>query len=105
MNIRSIILHRHIFKNAGSSLDGALESFFGDGFAEFHNSNNDNGRVFPHELFEFLDQHKNIVAISSHHFHGINYRLFLDSKLQAKYRFFEFVILRHPISRLISIYS
>lgn len=104
MTIRSIILHRHIFKNAGSSLDAALQSFYGNCFTEFHSSENENGRVFPHELIDFLDVHENLVALSSHHFHGINYRLFLDSRLQAKYRFFEITLIRHPISRLISMY-
>ena len=84
MTISSIILHRHIFKNAGSSLDWALQNYFGEGFAEFHASNED-GRIFPHELFDFLDLHEGVVAISSHHFHGLNYRLFLDSKLLAKW--------------------
>jgi hypothetical protein len=88
MTIRSIILHRHIFKNAGSSLDSALKNFYGEAYSEYHSSLSPNGRVYPHELFDFLDLNPNLIALSSHHFHGINYRLFLDSKLQAKFRFF-----------------
>lgn len=101
---RFVVLHRHIFKNAGSSLDAALHGFFGDGFIEFHSDDKNTGTVFPHELFEFLDSNDKLAVVSSHHFHGINYRKFLDSKLQSKFWFFEMVLIRHPISRLISIY-
>jgi len=101
---RFVVLHRHIFKNAGSSVDAALQGFFGDKFTEFHSNTKATGTVFPHELIEYLDAHENVVAVSSHHFHGINYRAFLDSKLQANYWFFEMVLIRHPIARLISMY-
>lgn len=101
---RFILLHRHIFKNAGSSLDAALHGSFGDRFMEFHSHEKNTGSVFPHELIEFLENNDELAAVSSHHFHGTNYRRFLDSKLQSKFWFFEMVLIRHPISRLISMY-
>jgi hypothetical protein len=100
---RSIILHHHIFKNAGSTLDAALRRQFGCGFAEFHPNASDSGRVSPEELKYFVDQHWRLWAISSHHFMGRDFKSSLPEK-RDEYQFFDFVLLRHPVSRLASIY-
>lgn len=102
--MRFILLHHHIFKNAGSTLDSALSRSFGETFVEFHPDSSDDGRVAPEQLFQFLDRNPAIKAVSSHHFFGKDYELTLDPEAQGKYYFFDFVILRHPISRLASIY-
>jgi hypothetical protein len=101
---RSIILHHHIFKNAGSTLDAALKRQFGPAFAEFHPNASDAGRVLPAQLKEFLDLHWRLNTISSHHFMGRDYHTALLPDEQDKYHFFDFVLLRHPVSRLASIY-
>lgn len=102
--MRFVLLHHHIFKNAGSTLDSALEHHFGDAFVEFHSESSDDGRVVPQKLFQFLDENPHVRAVSSHHFLGRDYELDLASEARNKYYFFDFVLLRHPVSRLASIY-
>jgi len=102
--MRFILLHHHIFKNAGSTLDGSLHRHFGAGFAEFHPEASDGGRVHPRQLFEFLDGSPNVRAISSHHFHGVDFAAHLDERQRASVMFFDFALLRHPVSRLASMY-
>ena len=102
--MRFVILHHHIFKNAGSTLDHALGLYFGEKFIEFHSENLDNGRVFPSELFEFLQENRNIQAVSSHHFVGIDFSAFLSKTERRPFAFLDFALLRHPVSRLVSMY-
>jgi len=102
--VRFVLLHHHIFKNAGSTLDLALARSFGEAFVEFHPEGSDDGRVVPQKLFQFLNDNPQIKAMSSHHFFGRDYELDLDTEARSKYYFFDFVILRHPVSRLVSIY-
>lgn len=102
--MRFILLHHHIFKNAGSSLDGSLHRHFGESFTEFHPNAADGGRVHPHQLFEFLERQPTIQAISSHHFHGVDFAAYLDERRRTSLMFFDFALLRHPVSRLVSMY-
>lgn len=102
--MRFILLHHHIFKNAGSTLDGSLHQHFGDGFAEFHPESSDGGRVRPDQLFEFLEGRPGLQAVSSHHFHGIDFAAHLDDRRRASLMFFDFALLRHPVLRLASTY-
>ena len=102
--MRFVLLHHHIFKNAGSSVDAALARHFGQGFSEFHPAPHENGRVPPALLFEYLDINDHIHALSSHHFFGRDFERELDPLRKEKYYFFDCIILRHPISRLVSMY-
>lgn len=102
--MRFILLHHHIFKNAGSTLDGSLHQHFGDSFAEFHPDSSDGGRVRPHQLFEFLEDRPGLQAVSSHHFHGLDFAAHLDERRRASLMFFDFALLRHPVLRLASMY-
>ncbi len=100
--MRKIILHHHIFKNAGSTIISDLNRDFGEGFVEFHPSGQDHGLISEVALKKLLDQNEKIQAISSHHFMGENFNDAL--LLNCDYKFFDFILLRHPIKRLASMY-
>jgi hypothetical protein len=101
---RVVILHHHIFKNAGSTLDSVLAREFNKDFAEFHTDLSDSGRVYPGQLLLYLDKYPNIRAVSSHHFFGQDFYSYLSYVERNRYAFVDFILLRHPISRLASIY-
>ena len=98
--MRYVILHHHIFKNAGTSLDSALSRSFGDSFATLEI---DGAHVVQSdELFGLLERKANLKAVSSHAFHGQDFRSEEHSK---RYLFFDFAMIRRPMSRFLSIYK
>jgi hypothetical protein len=90
---KKLLLHYHIYKNAGSSLDTLLRNNFGMRWLSFEGSQWDS-RVSTTELLQFLSQNPDATAISSHSFRlptpGAN--------------IYPIVMLRHPIDRCRSIY-
>ncbi|MBX3303217.1 MAG: sulfotransferase family 2 domain-containing protein [Nitrospira sp.] len=100
--MKNIILHHHFFKNAGSTLIDILKREFGEGFAEYHPSGESEGSFTDDMLAGYLHG-KQLNAISSHHFVGQNYNLSL--LLNKQFRFYDFILVRHPFKRLISMYS
>jgi len=97
MKIKNILLHAHIFKNAGSSFDNALRNFFESAFID-HRDDRDliDGKI--NYLLGYFDNHPDIKAFSSHsmHLHALN---------TDKYRFHTVHLLRHPIERIKSVYN
>ena len=88
------LVHYHIYKNAGSSIDRLLQYSFGETWATFEGTHAADVQSSG-ALTLFLDEHKNVRAVSSHlarpplpfsHDKGI-------------------VMLRHPIDRALSVYS
>jgi hypothetical protein len=97
--MRHIILHHHIFKNAGSTLDSSLATQFGAGFAYLEDEGNP---VHASALVEFLDRQPGLKAISSHNFQGQSFEPFLKNH---GYRAFNLAMVRAPSQRLISMYK
>ena len=95
--VRHVILHYHIFKNAGTTLDSILENNFGAGFAQLHGRRHDS-TVTNKDLVDFLLAYPEIRAVSSHH-------LRLPKPESEAFVFFDTVFLRHPLDRLRSIYD
>ena len=95
-NHRNFIVHVHIFKNAGSSLDGALERNFQDAFVDHREDH----LIRTNEEFlkEYLQKHENIQAFSSHSVY-FKPRSFDNVNLHPIY------MLRHPIERMKSVFS
>jgi len=100
--MKNIILHHHFFKNAGSTLIDILKREFGEGFAEYHPSGESEGYFSDETLADYLCG-KQPTAISSHHFIGQNYNL--SPLLNRQFRFYDFILVRHPLKRLLSMYS
>ena len=61
---RSVIIHYHMFKNAGSSVDAILQHNFGDKWVEIEGPNNK--KLTPEMMVEYIKTNPNIKAISSH---------------------------------------
>lgn len=100
--MKYIILHHHFFKNAGSTLIDILQREFGEGFTEYHPSGASEGYFSDDTLADYL-RDKQWTAISSHHFVGQNYNL--SSLLNRQFSFHDFILVRHPLKRLLSMYS
>lgn len=94
MNDRPVLIHYHIFKNAGSSVDAGLKASFGDAWVEFKG-------VHAHdiqssgELARFLRANPAISAVSSH----------LARPPLPWSGSLPMVFLRHPLLRARSVYE
>ncbi|MGE5269936.1 MAG: hypothetical protein ACM3JG_09740 [Thiohalocapsa sp.] len=93
---RTLILHYHLFKNAGTSIDVMLKHNFGSKWIshEFHGSGNFSN---SHEVASFLRQQGEICALSSHT------ALLPVPRLEGVH-IVPVIFLRHPIDRLKSAY-
>ncbi len=94
--MRQIIVHYHIFKNAGTSIDIGLEASFGSGWHNF-DVHPEWGNIPSSDLLDHLVANPNLQALSSH---------------QARWPepsgdgiiAYPIVFLRHPIDRVGSMY-
>ncbi|WP_024335036.1 sulfotransferase family 2 domain-containing protein [Desulfotignum balticum] len=92
---RIIILHNHAFKNAGSTIDWALEKNFNKAFIDHRDDKNmKKGAAY---LGPYLIENLNISALSSHHV-----RLPLPTVQNVK--ILMIMMFRHPIERVTSVY-
>lgn len=93
---RKIIVHCHLFKNAGTTFDWSLARNFGEDFMDHRDS--ESMRRGAEYLGPLLEEYDNLRAISSH---AIRFPLpeLPDTRL------FPAIILRHPIDRVSSVYS
>jgi len=94
---RHVIIHYHFFKNAGTTLAAALQRHFGEQFATV-DANQPGARFTGDDLLNFLREHPAITALSSH-------TLWPPLPIADRTRFYEVVILRHPLDRIRSIYD
>jgi hypothetical protein len=95
--MRFLILHYHIFKNAGTTLENLLQKNFPQTFARFEGDGRD-AQLSAAELLAFVREHPELQAISSHH-------LRYPRPCAPGFVFFDLLFLRDPIDRLGSIYT
>jgi hypothetical protein len=95
--MRLIILHYHIFRNAGSTIEDILDHCFGERFAMLDTPAGE-GLISNPDLVRFLDARPNLCAFSSHQ---IRHPL----PEAPGYLFFDICFLRDPIDRIRSIYT
>lgn len=93
---RPVLCHFHIFKNAGTSLDGALEREFGRAFATCDGPRA-NYCLSPDEVRAFVEPRPALRALSSHQ---VRHPLPEIPGL----RWLSAVLLRHPLDRVASIH-
>ena len=95
-NPRFVIVHYHIFKNGGSTIESILEREFARSFATLHGPDSSSTLDGRH-LASFLRQHPHVEAVSSHHLRypkpSIRHMVIFDC-----------CFLRHPLERLDSLY-
>lgn len=93
---RVIVVHSHIFKNAGSTIDWALKRNFGDGFMDHRDDAE--MRKGPAYLGPYLAEAPHILALSSHHIKP-------PLPVVAGARLLAAMMFRHPIERVTSVYN
>ena len=95
--IRKILLHFHIFKNAGSTLDAALEKNLGDAWMPVEGDDTEHHMDWRQAL-KFIKAHPGVRALSSH---TLRYP---PPARSAGIKILPLLLIRHPIDRLASIY-
>ena len=96
MKKRIILLHSHIFKNAGSTIDAILKKNF-NSCATFAESM-DGQFISNEKIINSCLSNENIVSISSH-------KIRVPTVTHPDLHFISLVMLRNPLDRLGSIYS
>lgn len=94
---RHVILHFHMFKNGGSTIEAILQREFRGRFATAHGSHASSA-LDDEDIAMFLGAHPNVAALSSHHL-----RYPLPSIRHTV--LFDCCFLRHPLDRLQSVYN
>ncbi len=95
--LRFVVVHYHIFKNAGSTVERILEREFPGRFARIHGPTSD-ATLDAEDLASFLNDHPNVQAVTSHH-------LRYPAPVMRNAVVFDCCFLRHPRARLDSRYS
>jgi hypothetical protein len=95
--MRFVVLHYHIFKNAGSTIENMLDRNFGERFCRLDTADPD-GKLSNDVLLSYLRTNSRIEAFSSHH---------LRHPVPAAqgFLFFDLCFLRDPLDRIRSIYD
>jgi hypothetical protein len=95
--MRHIILHGHIFKNAGTTFDWSLKKNFGKGFLDHRKDKLMRSEGGAH-LAQLVNENPHLCAVSSHHMTG-------DLPELPEVSFIPIYLLRHPIERIRSVYD
>jgi len=92
---RVVIIHNHLFKNAGTTIDFSLKANFGEKFVDHR----DDAAMAegPNYLGPYLEKNPDIVALSTH-------TLVLPLPSLDGMYLPMIMMLRHPIERVTSIY-
>jgi hypothetical protein len=91
---RDVLVHYHIFKNAGSSVDAAMVKSFGEGWATFEGRHPTDVQDVE-QLRAFLESRPEVRAVSSH----------LARPPLPWPQCLPIVFLRHPVLRAKSVYE
>jgi len=94
---RKIIVHYHLFKNAGSSVDHLLKDAYGEGQWLNHDPGMPPHMISANELLSFIQDNKQLKAMSSH-------MLLSPLPKTNDISICPIVFLREPITRVMSAY-
>lgn len=94
MNDHHVLIHYHIFKNAGSSVDAALSHSFGDRWGSFEGQHA-HAIQSSSDLSRFMGANPHLAAISSH----------LARPPAPHARCLPVAFIRHPLLRAYSVYN
>ena len=96
--INHVLLHCHLFKNAGTTIDWALKRSLGCGFV---NHRRDRAMIKGGMRYveKYLALRGYVMAVSSHH-------MPFDPVFESqRFRYWHIIMLRHPIARSASVYQ
>lgn len=91
-DLRKTLVHLHIFKNAGSSLDKILKEAFNESFMAF-DKDNPAAIINCDELNQILDRNPKVSCLTSH-------QLRLPAPVNYTSMIFPVFFIRHPIERI-----
>jgi hypothetical protein len=95
--MRNVLLHHHVFKNAGSTIDWALQRHFRSAFVD-HRDDKSMRSGGMRYVEEYLLANDGVSALSSHH-------MPFDPDYAADgFAFWHLFMLREPITRALSVY-
>jgi hypothetical protein len=94
---RRVLVHYHIFKNGGSTIEYILHRAFPGRTATLHGRDPD-AVLDAADLMKFLNQYPGVAAVSSHH-------LRYPKPVTRRTVFFDCCFLRDPLARLYSSYN
>jgi hypothetical protein len=97
LSTRFVVVHYHILKNGGSTIESVLKREFGQRFSPFDDTCADSV-LGETELTNFLEARPEVSAISSHH-------LRYPKPAIRNTVIFDCCFLRHPMDRLQSLYT
>src|SRR5579864_3218026 len=89
---RFVVVHYHIFKNGGSTIEAVLKREFIQQFATLHGAGDD-ATLDARHLAAFLRKYPKITALSSHH-------LRYPKPEVRNITIFDCCFVRHPLERL-----
>jgi hypothetical protein len=96
--MRKVLVHYHLFKNAGTTIDGILErNFHGDALGHIEGPY-PWSTVSPKEVLDYALSNPSLQAISSH-------QARLPLPQHPSITFLPILFLRHPIDRFASVYE
>ncbi len=94
---RPLLIHYHIFKNAGTSFEWSLQQVFGTAVHKFDSPSPD-GMITPEELASYVGSVPEIKVISSH-------QAILPAPRIPNRAVITSILIRNPIARVRSIYA
>ena len=95
--MRFVILHYHIFKNAGTAIENLLRTNFGARLSKFEGDRPD-CQLSGRQLVDWLVRNPEVQAVSSH-------QLRYPRPEAPGFVFFDLCFLRDPIDRIYSMYA
>ena len=96
MSKRKIIVHYHLFKNAGTSVDEILKDNFGEFWAEIEGPNN--RKLDPEPLLDYIRENPELKAVSSH-------TAVVSIPETEDIEIIPIFFMRHPLARIRSAYD
>jgi hypothetical protein len=96
MQQRNVLLHYHIFKNAGTTFERVLDENYGDGHIKFDGPFSFSV-IIQDQLSTIIQRHPNAMACSSHQIH-------LPAPPAMQFRPIPVVFIRNPLLRIRSVF-